>query len=131
MGSRDTYGYSSDQYYRRVRRLTREGLISPSRGRSYQLLLSEKDETLLRRLREIEVDNEALSIPGCIALLRLGQAEEERDSAQSERDAATAELRATRKALVRYRRWTLKRLLAQALGWWRGVSQRDRPTPKE
>jgi len=119
MGTRDTYGYSSDQYYRRVRRLTREGLISPSRGRSYQLLLSEKDETLLRRLREIEVDNEALSIPGCIALLRLGQAEEERDSAQSERDAATAELRATRKALVRYRRWSLRQAIHRVQRWLR------------
>ena len=114
------HGYSSDQYYRRVRLLARHGLISPTRGRNYRVILSDTDKRTLQRFREIETSND-LTLEGCITLLELEKVKAKGEVLESQMDYLRAENRALRKALVRYRRWTFKRILERVRSWfWKG-----------
>lgn len=106
----DDLGYSRDQFYRRVKLLTQTGLIQPERGKHNRLILSPRDQFVLRQFREIEQNNAELSLEACLALLRAEILQKELDVTKSQVDYLRAENTALRKALVRYRRWSIRRV---------------------
>jgi len=61
-------GYSRDQFYRRVRALTSDGLLHPSRGSHNELILSPEDWAVIERLAALEAERPDLGYRGTLAL---------------------------------------------------------------
>ena len=117
-------GYSRDQYYRRVRLLARAGVIHPDRGKRNELLLSESDRAILAEFRNIEQNNAKHSLEWCLEHLKAKMLQEQVAGLSRETAHLEAENRALRKALVKYRRWSLRRMWKRI----RAVIQRGHTT---
>ena len=103
-------GYSRDQYYRRVRLLSREGLIHPDRGNHNQLLLTSQDERVLREFRSIEQNSPERSLEWCLEHLKASLLEHQLETVSGQAEYLRAENTGLRKALVSYRRWRIRRI---------------------
>lgn len=111
-------GYSRTQYYRRVDLLAKAGLIQPQRGVHNEILLSEREKSVLRQFLTIEKKHEKLTMEGRLLALKASLLEHERNDLQMQSDYLRAENRTLRKALVKYRRWTLQRILGRIRRWF-------------
>jgi len=112
-------GYSRTQYYRRIELLTNAGLIAPTRGAHNEILLSEREKSVLRQFLTIEQSCERLTMEGRLQALKASLLETQRDDLQMQVDYLRSENRTLRTALVKYRRWTLNRILARVRTWFR------------
>lgn len=119
----DFLGYSRTQYYRRIELLTKAELIQPQRGLRNKILLSERDQRVLRQFRTIEQNCEELTMEGRLLALKASLLEEDRDSLKTQVDYLRAENRGLRTALVKYRRWTLRRVLSRVKAFFRRRSR--------
>jgi len=119
-------GYSRDQYYRRVRLLCHAGLINPARGKHNELLLGSTDRLVLESFRDIELKYAKHSLEWCLEHLKAKTLQERLDRATDQATYLQAENRALRKSLVKYRRWSVKRLFGHLKAWLRpGAPKRD------
>ena len=84
-------GYSRDQFYRRIKLLTDAGLISPQRGRHNEIILSPKEERILREFRAIEQNSPKLSLDLCLERLQARLLREELENVRSQLDYLRAE----------------------------------------
>jgi len=120
-------GYSRDQYYRRVRLLCHAQLINPARGKHNELLLGSTDRLVLESFRNIELKYAKHSLEWCLEHLKAKTLQERLDRATDQTTYLQAENRALRKSLVKYRRWSIKRLWKRV----RSVVRLGRPTHSE
>lgn len=116
----DRADYSRDQFYRRVRLLSGAALIKPDRGKCNQILLTPQDLRVLRELRAIELNYPKLSVEWCLEHLRADLLQQKLETAQGQADYLRAENTGLRKALVTYRRWTIRRVLDRVRHLFRG-----------
>jgi len=109
----DRAGYSRDQFYRRVRLLSGASLIKPDRGNRNQILLTPQDLRVLREFRTVELNYPKLSLEWCLEHFRAELLQKKLETAQGQADYLRAENTGLRRALVTYRRWTIRRVLAR------------------
>ncbi|HCP31740.1 TPA: hypothetical protein DIT45_00545 [Candidatus Acetothermia bacterium] len=94
-------------------------MIHPDRGRHNQIILSEQDLRVLREFHAIEQNYAELSLEGCLGHLKARLLEEKSEILTDQVAYLRAENRVLQTALVRYRRWTLRRVLARVRAWFR------------
>lgn len=111
----DRLGYSRDQYYRRVRFLTKHEIISPLRGTHNRLILQSGDEERLRRFRAIEEQYPDYALETCLEVFKKELLRDDIEELAGQRDRLQAQNRALSRALVIYRRWSLKKFLTRIL----------------
>ncbi len=110
-GLTETLDYSQTQFYRRVHLLADAELVHPERGRYNQIILSEQDLRVLREFYAVEQNYAELSLEGCLGYLKARLLEEKSEILADQVTYLRAENRALKTALVRYRRWTIQRVL--------------------
>ena len=114
----DALGYSQTQFYRRVRLLASARLIQPERGRHNQIILSEQDLRVLREFCTIELNYAEHSLEWCLEHLRAQILEKQLETVTGQANYLRAENTGLRKALVTYRRWTIRRVLDRIKNWF-------------
>ena len=96
-----------------MRLLVDAELIHPERGRHNQIILSEQDLRVLREFRAIEQNYAELSLEGRLLHLEMQLLRNKSEVLEEQVTYLRAENRALRTALVKYRRWTLQRVLGR------------------
>lgn len=104
------FGLSPDQFYRRVRLLRDAGLINPDRGKRNRIILSSTDASVLRDFAKLEQNYPERSLEWCLERFRADLAKKQLEVVESQVNYLRAENTALRKALVRYRRWSVRRV---------------------
>jgi len=120
-GLEDFKGLSSDQFYRRVKLLESEGLVSTFRGKSNRILLDAPGGLTFGQFLALEQNHPKAGLQWCLERFRYEQEKARSERLESSLDFSRTEVKQLRYALVKIRRSPWSRLWRRLYAWGSGL----------